>query len=307
MLSAHYTVDPDRATRGVEGNGTPQQEIVFSAGGGERLFADILRRRAHKIIIGPDTLGFQLSPHWYLLGGYDYGKANPTAAPVATVDDDGTIYILREYYQPGFSPKQHRPWITQLQGFKAATVFADPSIFYASQAQGDGTFKAIATMFAEEGIDNLTPAPENNELLGMERILSHWMNLDQREPTRKILCPKKLQDIAKPDYGIVNRGCPNLLWELRRARREELTATQLIRKNPPEKIVDKDNHLRDCLKYLVLTLPEPSQKSSRMLAAEAVRPLAEQGDLTSCLIRWQQMTEDPHRDSRPARLGRYRR
>jgi len=77
----------------------------------------------------------------------------------------------------------------------------------ANQAQGDGTFKAIATLFAEEGIDNLSPAPENNELLGMERILSHWMNLDQREPTLKILCPKALQDIAKPNYGIVNGGC----------------------------------------------------------------------------------------------------
>ncbi len=317
VLTAHYAVDPDRGTQGwreterrkytSEGAWQREQEIVFSAGGGERLFAEILRRYAHKIIIDPDTSGFQVSPHWYFLGGFDYGKANPTAALVATVDDDGTIYILREYYPPGFSPKEHRPWITQLQGFKSATMFADPSIFYASQAQGDGTFKAIATLFAEEGIHNLSPAPENNELLSMERILSHWMNLDQREPTLKILCPKALQDIAKPNYGIVNGGCPNLLWELRRARREELSATQLTRKNPTEKIVDKDNHLRDCLKYLVLTLPEPSQKSARMLAAEAVRPLAEQGDLTSAYIRWQQMTEDSPRNGRPARLGRYRR
>ena len=82
----------------------------------------------------------------------------------------------------------------------------------------------------------------------VERILSRWMNLDQREPTLKIVCPKPLQDIAKPTYGIVNCGCPNLFWELRRARREELTATQLTRKNPTEKIVDKDNYLRDYLK-----------------------------------------------------------
>ena len=164
-------------------------------------------------------------------------------------------------------------------------MFADPSIFYANQAQGDGTFKAIATMFAEEGIDNLTPAPENNELLGMERILSHWMNL---------------QGITKPDYGIVNGGCPNLLWELLRARREELSATQLARKNPTEKIVDKDNHLRDCLKYLVLTLPEPAFKTAKEIAAEAVRPLAEQGDLTSGLIRYQQKMAEQEAQYRPA-------
>jgi hypothetical protein len=45
----------------------------------------------------------------------------------------------------------------------------------------------------------------------MERILSHRMNLDQREPTLKIVCPKPLQDIAKPTHGKVNDGCPNLL------------------------------------------------------------------------------------------------
>ena len=37
-------------------------------------------------------------------------------------------------------------------------------------------------------------------------------------------------------------GCPNLLWELMPTRREQLSAAQLMRKNPTEAIVDKDNH-----------------------------------------------------------------
>lgn len=59
MLTAHDTVDPDRATPEwketesrkytSEGAWQREQEIVFSAGGGERLLADILRRYAHKI------------------------------------------------------------------------------------------------------------------------------------------------------------------------------------------------------------------------------------------------------------------
>ncbi|HEX7425155.1 MAG TPA: hypothetical protein VF311_14905 [Terriglobales bacterium] len=40
---------------------------------------------------------------------------------------------------------------------------------------------------------------------------------------------------------------------------------------------------------------------------EVIAPLAAQGDLTSCLIRWQQMTEDSQPHRRPARLGRHRR
>jgi hypothetical protein len=173
--------------------------------------------------------------------------------------------------------------------------------------RSDGTFKAIATLFAEEGIGNLAQAPETNELLGMERILEHWTNLDQREPTLKIVCPKRLQSIEKPEYGIVNGGCPNLLWELRRARRRELTATQLANRNPTEKIVDKDNHLRDCLKYLVLTQPSPAQKTWRQKAAEENRPLAEARDFTSALIRWEQRKAEAEFRSQPViiPIGRY--
>ena len=160
-------------------------------------------------------------------------------------------------------------------------------------------------MFAEEGI-YLAQAPNRNELLGMERILAHWQTLDEREPTLKIVCPKKSQDIAKPIWGVMNSGCPNLLWELRRARREELTATQLQNKNPSEKIVDKDNHLRDCLKYLVLTLPEPAQKSLNQIIQERVRPLVEARDLTSANIRALQIKAEHEAASKPIKLGRKR-
>jgi hypothetical protein len=44
------------------------------------LFTEILRRYAHKIIIDPDTSRFQVSPHWYFLGGSDYGR--PTRRPL---------------------------------------------------------------------------------------------------------------------------------------------------------------------------------------------------------------------------------
>lgn len=257
VLRAHYTADPERRVPEwrererrkytSESGWQAEQEIVFGAGGGERLFADILNLYSDKILIDPETSGFEPSPDWDYFGGFDAGKANPTAALVACVDHDGTIYILREYYQPGLSPKQHTPWLRTLQGFMGIPIYSDPSIFYANQAQNDGTFQAIASLYDEEGIDNLTPAPRNKELLGMERILQCWTNLDQREPTLKILCPERSRDIAKPQFGVHNEGCPNLLWELRRARRAELTPSQLTVRNPTEKIVDKDNHLRDCL------------------------------------------------------------
>ena len=51
--------------------------------------------------------------------------------------------------------------------------------------------------------------------------------------------------------------CPNLLWELMPTRREKLTAQQLLSKNISERIVDKDNHTRDAVKYVLMSLPEP--------------------------------------------------
>jgi hypothetical protein len=311
VMTCHYTADPERAKPEwaererkkytSDGAWQREQEINFSAGGGERLFAEILNRYGDKIIVDPETSKFRPSPHWDRLGGGDYGKANPMAVLLATVDYDGTIWILREYYQPGFTPKQHAPWVVQLEGFTSTDyIYCDPSMFYETQAQADGTFKAQAGLFAEEGITNLVPAPENNELLGMERILAHWMNLDERAPSLRIICPKRLQDIAKPMYGICNVGCPNLLWELRRARRAELTPTQLVNKNPTEKIVDKDNHLRDALKYLCLTLPDPTRKTAEMIARERVKPLIDAGDLTSAMIRYDQQLGLQENQAKPA-------
>jgi hypothetical protein len=320
-LTLHYTADPDRARPEwketerrkytSESKWQSEQEIVFGAGGGERLFAEILNRYGHKILIDQEESGFRPAPGWEYFGGFDYGKASPTAALVGCTDYDGTIYILREYYVPGLSPKQHVPYLQQLQGFQSVDaqgrpipIYSDPSIFYNTSPQVDGTFKAIAWLYADDGIENLVSAPEKHELLGMERILSHWMNLDQQEPTLKIVCPKEKQNLGSPQFGVHNEGCPNLLWELRRTRRQELTPIQLATKNPTEKIVDKQNHLRDCLKYMILALPEPAEKGWQLKVTEAVAPLAAAHDLTSANVRYLQMKAEAEGNSRPIRLGR---
>jgi hypothetical protein len=112
---------------------------------------------------------------------------------------------------------------------------------------------------------------ENAEIAGMERILEHWRDLDHREPTLKIVCP---YDYSRKCFGLSRDGCPHLLWELMRTRREQLSAAQLMRKNPAEAIVDKDNHLRDALKYILLSLPSPSEVPKRLqrddMIAEAI-------------------------------------
>jgi carbamoylphosphate synthase large subunit len=92
--------------------------------------------------------------------------------------------------------------------------------------------------------------------------------------------------------------------ELRRARREELTQTQLQNKNPSKKIVDKDNHLRDCLKYLVLTLPDPAQKTVQQRIQEAVRPHIEAHDLTSAAAQAARIKAEAEHQAKPMRFRR---
>ena len=123
-----------------------EQEIVHEAGGGELLFAETLNCYADEIIIRDPK--FQISPHWNLIAGFDHGKTNPTAALVAAIDHDGTIYCLREYYQPGLTPSEHIANLQMLPGFMSAgSIYADPSIFYSSHIQSEGGFKSIADLY----------------------------------------------------------------------------------------------------------------------------------------------------------------
>jgi hypothetical protein len=257
-----------------------EQEIVHEAGGGELLFAEILNRYADKIIIrNPD---FQVPPFWKRIGGFDHGKTNPTAALLTTVDCDGTIYCLGEYYQPGLTPRQHMENLRKLPGFLDSDhICADPSIFYRTQAQSDDSFKSIADLYQEAGLHGLWEG-ENGEIAGMERILEHWRDLDYREPTLKIVCP---YDYSRKRFGVFPNGCPNLLWELMRTRREQLSAQQLMRKNPSEAIVDKDNHLRDALKYVLLSLPSPSEVPVENERERILREAYETGNYQTLALR----------------------
>lgn len=144
-------------------------------------------------------------------------------------------------------------------------------------------------LYVEQGIGLFSPfSMDRSDVSFAARLMAQWANLDQREPKVKIVC-RNYGD--KPQPGLHNWDCPNLLWELMRTRRVKLSAQQLLSRNAAEAIVDKDNHARDAMKYVLMSHPEPTVKTVEQIAAEAVQPLAAQGDLTSALIRHQQMMQ----------------
>ena len=60
------------------------------------------------------------------------------------------------------------------------------------------------------------------------------------------------------------------------------------------------------MKYLLMSHPEPTVKTFREKAREALQPLAEAGDLTSAYAVYMKMKADEEAESQPVRLGRHR-
>jgi hypothetical protein len=135
---------------------------------------------------------------------------------------------------------------------KVAACYADPSIFDANfqQSQQNGRpqerAKSVNELYIEHYIGLFSPfAMDRSDVSFAARLMSHWANLDEREPTVKIVCRNYAE---KPQPGLHNWDSPNLLWELLRTRRVKLSAQQLLSRNAAEAILDKDNHARDaCL------------------------------------------------------------
>ncbi len=225
------------------------------------------------------------------------------------MDFDGTIIYAGEYYQPGWEIWQHARVMLQMRDFeRMETIYADPSMFQATsqQSQKPGHAPEIAKsynkLYCELGITALCCfSGDRSDVSFAGRLMQYWADLDNREPTVKILCPRGLY-ADKPLPGLHNRGCPNLLWELMNARRVKLTSQQLLHRNASEAIVDKDNHAQDAMKYHLMSHPEPSKKSYERRVAERAAQLWD-SDPTTAAIRSLQVLQEEREREQPALNG----
>jgi len=304
VARVHYSANPlrdpelhpewkrqERATYSSQAAWDREQEIVDEAGGGELVFADTLVTYWHKIVISdPGWRPEHIGRKWRLEAGFDYGRTSPTCLLRCYIDDQGVMYFAGEYYQPQLEIFEHVQRLRMMhQITRIEACYADPSIFPETMEQGSvpgrpqERAKSINEIYVENGIELFSPfRGDRMDPSFAARLMMHWRDLGRREPTVKIVCDNYAE---RPDYGLHNWSCPNLLWELMRTRREKLTAQQQMNRNPSEAIVQKDNHARDAMKYVVMSHPEPTLRTIEERVAEHVRPLAEAHDLTSAYIR----------------------
>jgi hypothetical protein len=253
-----------------------EQEIRDEAGGGELVFADTLITHWNKIVINDPR--WRPNPNWRIEGGFDYGKTNPTCLTRCYFDHDGVGYFCGEYYMPGLQICQHAPRIKDMQDvFRMAVCHADPSIFSRTMEQtprpGEAQQRArsVNELYEDEGLTIFSPFHgDRSDISFAERLLMHWGTLEECEPTIRIVCRNYSE---RPQPGLHNWDCPNLLWELMRIRRVKLTAQQLLTRNLSEAIVDKDNHAIDVCKYIVMSHPEPTRKPYQERVEERLQQL----------------------------------
>lgn len=273
-----------------------EQEIRDEAGGGELVFASTLNDYYHKIVITDPR--WRPNPKWRVEGGFDYGKTNPTTLERCYFDHDGVGYFCGEYYQAGLEIAQHAPRLKEMQDvFRLEVCNADPSIFPQTMEQGatrpgeaQARAKSIAELYDDQGLGIFSKFHgDRSDVSFAARLLMHWADLDEREPTIRIVCRTPSD---RPQPGLHQWDCPNLLWELMRIRRVKLTSQQLLSRNLSEAIVDKDNHATDACKYVVMSHPEPTRKPLSERVSERVEKLFKETDMTTAMLGLSKIKEE---------------
>ncbi len=271
ILRLHYTAHPDRTEEWVrEMRGDPEhpkiseamwlqeQEIDYSAAGGERVLRELLVRRWKEIVITDPK--WTPDPGWRYSNGLDYGKSHPTALIACAMDFEGRRYALAEHYRSGLTPAQHMPMIKTMRlpclenGMnplllqKAAATVCDPSMGFENVAQDD-RFTSYVELFIKAGFPRIQIGIRGLDLRVVDEIIDAW---NQPDPMFKIVCrvdfPIDPGSLKKRE-GTYERGCPNLLWELMNLRRKEHSAARVEAVGEAEGLVDRDNDGWDALKY----------------------------------------------------------
>ena len=246
----HYSADPakdpstpegkvwlENALKGIPGgmkspHWRREYEIDFSAGGGESVFHE-LPLIEDEVYIDP----FEIPAHWKRYASFDYGHTNPSSIHVYAVNEIGWKYAYFEFYSSGMHYKDLAAIFKSHPDFnRFEYISADPSLWSKTQHAGQGV-KSLGQLFSEEGV-HLLDRCENSDIKGIERVREHW----RRPAGEKAL--------------YVMKTCPKLWWELKNLKYQENSRPE--QSNNPEKIVDRNNHAWDDLKYFILWLPSPS-------------------------------------------------
>lgn len=260
VIRIHYSADPlkdpdtsegeswlTRELQGYRGKTDPrwrkEMEIDFDAHGGQLLFPYMLEHEKQLLVKPVDISGYTL------IAGLDYGTRNPSAFEVIAIGNDNNIQVVHEYYEAPKKAYEDDNEFRQRKGYKVLcaaikeypfldklNIFADPSLWNKTQEAADSKgLMSIADLFEQEGVI-LAPGQRGRDFACYEHIDKYlW------------------EDPGNPLLTIF-KNCPWLWWELQRLRFDDYSATTQVNQNLKEKIIDRDNHAWDALKYALTSI-----------------------------------------------------
>lgn len=226
-----------------------QREIMGSFDAFEGMVYPEFRRDIH--VVSP----FKLPDNWTRVVGIDHGYRNPTAWVWGAVDNDGNIYIYREFYQKEWlieeictgHKQKNEPGVMQLMKVgdkyeKITDARIDPST-KAARNEKNGRKYSDFDIYQENLPSDFPLFIANNEVSpGIDRVKT-FLKPDART--------------GKPRLYIFST-CSNLIEEMTKYRYRELSAAQIGRQNEKEDPYKHDDHAVDALRYLIMAQPEPN-------------------------------------------------
>ena len=169
---------------------------------------------------------FPIPKNWLRVVGYDPGFSDPTARPIGAVDPkDGVIYFYDDYYvreQPvSYHARKTKEALSELSLF--IPIQADPRV----KNRNDRDLQTYQEYFYT--LSGLILETANDDILyGIEKV-------------RDYMYAGKIKFF---------NSCENFKYEMQMYRYPDLE------KRNNEKPIDKDNHLMDCLRYIITALPQ---------------------------------------------------
>ncbi len=282
VIRVHYSADPERdpatpqgrAWVDVASNGYPggiasaawrqEQEIDWDAAGGELVFPYFETYRS-QIVIPP----FAVPDSWPIYGSFDYGHRNPASFHYYTIDFDGDVYSVWEFYAAG---KGYRTMARAIRSspFWPRLSFlpiADPSIWAKTQEVTGGDEnekKSIAQLFFELPESErilFAPGKKGGDITVAEKITGDLWEKESLHAGKK----PRLQLFAT---------CPFQIWELSKLRYKDWSGTMAETRNLQESIVDKDNHAWDDLKmfFTMFFMAPVRPEEDKMAALRSLDP-----------------------------------
>lgn len=158
---------------------------------------------------------FDIPQHWPRVFGIDFGWSNPTAVLFAAHDrDNDVVYLYAEYAVSERTPQHHANELLRF-GIDWIPGVYDPAGRHSQQADG----KTLVGIYAEAGINNLSPA-NNSKEEGILKVLQRMQTGQLKIFSTLVKTLSELRKYARDEDGIPNK---------------------------------KDDHLMDCMRYLIMS------------------------------------------------------